>query len=465
MAISKHTLSANLQAVIAELGYKELTPIQAKSIPLLLEGRDLIGQSKTGSGKTAAFTLPILEKIDLKKKEIQALVLSPTRELCSQVAREVRKLGRKSPGLQVLILAGGQPMGPQVASLEMGAHIVVGTPGRILDHLGRGTLELSAVKTVVLDEADRMLDMGFQEDMERILGACPVKRQTVLFSATFPDKIEEMSEAYQRNPARVTVEDKKLDGASIRQLWYEVPHEQKLHAILWLLTQHKPESAIIFANQKQTVSDLARAMERAGVSCGALHGDLEQRDRDRVMAKFRNKSIRFLVATDVAARGIDIEALDAVFNFDIPPQADVYTHRIGRTGRAGKKGVAISLVVPREKSKVLMFEAETGSKMDKKTLPEFEQLQTESLKTESYADASMTTLVIAAGRKDKMRPGDILGALTGEAGNLKGADIGKIEIHDRFSYVAVSQSIANLALERLQAGKIKGRKIRVHLVK
>jgi len=310
-----------------------------------------------------------------------------------------------------------------------------------------------------------MLDMGFQEDMEKILGACPVKRQTVLFSATFPDKIEEMSEAYQRNPARVTVEDKKLDGASIRQLWFEVPHEQKLHALLWLLTQHKPDSAIVFANQKQTVSDLARAMERAGVSCGAIHGDLEQRDRDRVMAKFRNKSVRILVATDVVARGIDIEALDVVFNFDIPPQSDVYTHRVGRTGRAGKKGIAISLVVPREKSKIMKFESETGFKIDEKTLPEFEQLQTESLKSDSYAEASMTTLVIAAGRKDKMRPGDILGALTGEAGNLKGADIGKIEIHDRFSYVAVSQTIANLALERLQSGKIKGRKIRVHLVK
>jgi len=465
MIPSKIKLSATLQAVIDELGYKELTPIQLKSIPLLLEGKDLIGQSKTGSGKTAAFTLPILEKIDLKRKQVQALVLSPTRELCSQVAREMRKLGRKHPGLQVLILAGGQPLGPQAASLEMGAHIAVGTPGRLLDHLQRNTLDLSGVKTVVLDEADRMLDMGFEEDMEKILRACPIKRQTVLFSATFPDTIEEMSRNYQKNPVRITIEDKKLEAHTIRQLWYEVPHEQKLHAILWLLTQHKPESAIVFANQKQTVSELTRAMEKAGVSCGALHGDLEQRDRDRVMAKFRNKSIRILVATDVAARGIDIEALDAVFNFDIPPQSDVYTHRVGRTGRAGKKGVAISLAVPREKSKIMKFEAETGFKIDEKSLPEFEQLQTESLKTESYADATMTTLVIAAGRKDKMRPGDILGALTGEAGQLKGTEIGKIEIHDRFSYVAVNQSIAKLAVERLQAGKIKGRKVRVHIVR
>jgi ATP-independent RNA helicase DbpA len=459
-------LSSSLVQVVEELGFKKLTPIQAQSIPLLLEGKDLIGQSKTGSGKTAAFTLPILEKLDLRRLQLQAFVLCPTRELCTQVAREIRKLGRYHSGLQVLILSGGQEFYPQTSSLEKGVHIVVGTPGRVLDHLNRGTLQLNQVRTLVLDEADRMLDMGFQEDMEKILAKVPKIRQTVLFSATYPKKIESLSRMYQRQAVRVTIQEQEQQaGPGIRQVFYEVDPEVKFNGLLWLLQQNKPESAIIFCNLKATVIELARALDKAGVSTSCLHGDLEQNERDRVMAKFRNQSVRILVATDVAARGIDVENLDAVFNFDLPAKADIYVHRIGRTGRAGKKGLAISLATSREKGKIQAIETYTGIKIEEKTLARVENLNVNEFKKALQQDAKMTTLYISGGRKEKVRPGDILGALTGDAGCLNGTDIGKIEIHDHFSYVAVSKEVAYPTMQRLRDGKIKGRRFRVELVR
>jgi ATP-independent RNA helicase DbpA len=459
------TLSSALIQVVEELGYKEMTPIQAQSIPLLLKGKDLIGQSKTGSGKTAAFTLPILEKIDLQNSQLQALVICPTRELCTQVAREIRKLGRKHQGLQVLIISGGQPMFPQVHALEKGVHIVVGTPGRILDHINRRTLDLRRINTLVLDEADRMLDMGFQEDMEKILSATPKDRQTVLFSATFPRTIEALSRSYQNHPVRVTIQEEAQAAPPIHQIYFEVQPEVKFNGLLWILQQNKPDSAIIFCNFKATVIQLTKELIKASVSAGCLHGDLEQNERDRVMAKFRNKSIRMLVATDVAARGIDVENLDAVFNFEMPAQADIYVHRIGRTGRAGKKGLAISLVSPREKAKIASIESYTKSRIEQKTLAKVENLDVDNFKHSLEQDAAMSTLYISGGRKEKVRPGDILGALTGDAGKLQGSDIGKIEIHDHFSYVAVSKSISLSVLQKLRDGKIKGRKFRVEMVK
>lgn len=447
-------LSSSLLQVVKELGFEKLTPIQEQSIPVLLAGKDLIGQSKTGSGKTAAFVLPILEKLGLQEKRLQALILCPTRELCTQVARETRKLARRHPGLQVIILAGGQPIRPQMDALKKGVHIAVGTPGRLLDHVRRKSVDLANVATVVLDEADRMLDMGFQEDMEEILKDLPEKRQTVFFSATYPDSIEEMSKAYQKKPVRVTVGDEQ-DLSSIRQVVYET--DNKFKTLLWLLKENKPDSAIIFCNLKATVKELTDDLENAGLSAACLHGDLEQTDRDRVMAKFRNLSIRILVATDVAARGIDIEDLDLVVNFDPPAQQEVYVHRIGRTGRAGKKGLAVSLVLSREKPKIQQIEQFTGVKIKREVAGSVERLE--------VRDAAMVTLFIGGGRKDKMRPGDILGALTGEAGGLKATDVGKIEIHDRFSYVAVAKRIAAVALERLRNGRIKGRKFRIEPVR
>jgi len=453
-------LSQPLLEVVSELGYQTLTPIQAESIPVLLAGKDLIGQSQTGSGKTAAFALPILQNIRLADRRLQALVLCPTRELSAQVVTELRRLARRLPGLHVLELAGGQPIQPQLRAVEKGAHVAVGTPGRLMDLLDRGTLELGTLSTVVLDEADRMLEMGFIEDVEAIVGATPATRQTVLFSATFPPTIEALSANFQRSPVRVTIAAEAQAAPDIRQQVHLCEVEEKPTALLRLLQQVQPNSAIVFCNFKATVTEVARFLRSQGVSCAALQGDLQQSERDRVMATFRNRSTRVLVATDVAARGIDIEALDAVFNFELPQKPEIYVHRIGRTGRAGREGAAFSLGMPREIAKVEEIERFTGTTIERVTLlPEPSDAAPTSL------EAPMATLFIDAGRKDKLRPGDVLGALTGEAGGLSATEVGKIEIHDRLAYVAVSREVARVALERLRAGRIKGRRYRVEPVK
>jgi ATP-independent RNA helicase DbpA len=459
------SLSHDLVQTLNDLGFTGPTPVQAQSIPLLLTGKDLIAQSQTGSGKTAAFSLPILQNLELDQRDVQGLILCPTRELCAQVAREIRKLGRRMPGLQVLVLSGGALIGPQFGALERGVHLVVGTPGRVLDHLQRDSLSLARVRTVVLDEADRMLEMGFQEDMEKILARAPQKRQTVLFSATFPKGIETLSRAYQRSPSRVTIEAKTQTVESIRQVVYSVDGDRRLKALLWVIQQHQPESLIVFCNFKASVVDLAKALSTEGLSVGALHGDLEQFDRDRVMAKFRNRSTKFLIATDVAARGIDVENLDLVVNFELPAQPEIYVHRVGRTGRAGQKGRAVSFYSSRETPKLQSIEKYAGVTLEKKTLPALDTLDAGRLHDSIQGQATMCTLVIGGGRKEKMRPGDILGALTGEAGGLDAADVGKIEIHDHFSYVAISARVAERALRRLRDGRIKGRKFRVDPVR
>ncbi len=451
-------IAAPLLEVIRELGFTELTAIQAESIPLLLEGHDLIGQSKTGSGKTLAFSLPILQNLDLSERSVQALVLCPTRELAVQVTREIRRLGRKFPGLGVACLVGGQPVQAQLSGLRMGVHIAVGTPGRVLDHLKRGSLDLRACVRVVLDEADRMLDMGFQEEMEEVLSILPERRQTMLFSATFPDSIEQMSEVYQHEPARVTIKDENPSN-QIQQFIFTVDEEDKLSALLWVIREFQAAQAIVFCNLKSTVVELTQCLETAGLSAAGLQGDLEQQDRDRVMAKFRNSSVRVLVATDVAARGIDVADLALVVNFDLP-KPDIYLHRIGRTGRAGKTGLAVSFAQPRETFKIR--EIESVASLEMRELPADLELASEEAQA---APAKMTTLFIGGGRKEKMRPGDILGALTGDAGGFAGTDVGKIEIHDHFSYVAVSCRVAEPAMHRLREGRIKGRKFRVEMVR
>ncbi|HLL05976.1 MAG TPA: ATP-dependent RNA helicase DbpA [Myxococcaceae bacterium] len=454
-------LSPPLLQVLAELEFKTATPIQAQSIPVLLQGKDLIGQAQTGSGKTAAFALPILQKVRLQQRQLQALVLCPTRELCAQVAGDFRRLGRRMSGLQVLVLAGGQVIRPQLNALEKGAHIAVGTPGRIIDLLERKALETRQLATVVLDEADRMLDMGFREDMERILGATPRNRQTVLFSATFPADIEQLSRQFQKEPVRVTVAETEA-APEIQQLVYTCPPEEKVATLLRILRHHQPGSAIVFCNFKANVAELVHALSKAGVSVDGLQGDLEQSQRDAVMAKFRNHTTRILVATDVAGRGIDVEALDAVVNFDLPMQPEPYVHRIGRTGRAGRAGLAISLATPRDDRKLDAIEEATGVKLERASL---EVLPPADGPSRVSLDSPWATLYISAGRKDKMRPGDILGALTGEAGGLKASDVGKIEIHDRLAFVAVSKHIVRVALQRLSEGRIKGRKHRIDWVK
>jgi ATP-independent RNA helicase DbpA len=457
-------LSPSLLSVVKELGYAEATPIQARGIPVLLAGKDLIGQAKTGSGKTAAFALPILEGLRLHERELQALVLCPTRELSTQVASEVRKLGRKHPGLRLLVVTGGQPVRAQATSLERGVHVVVGTPGRVLDHLGRGTLDLSRVATAVLDEADRMLDMGFADAMEQILGALPKSRQTVFFSATFPKSIDAMSRAHQRNAVRVTIEEPGEEAPQIRQLVLAAEPDEKLHALYRVLAEHPHESALVFCNLKASVAELTAALASAGVSADCLHGDLEQFDRDRVMAMFRNQSVRVLVATDVAARGIDVSDLDIVINYELPGQPDDYIHRIGRTGRAGKLGLAVSLVGVKDKHRLSSIEQRIGAPFERMAPLSADAGDMRRLEEQTARAPKMATIQITGGRKDKLRAGDILGALTGEAGGLSGADIGKIEIQERRTYVAVSVGVSRKAADSLNKGRIKGRRFRATLV-
>ncbi len=453
------SLAPALLAVVDELGYRHPTPIQVESIPLILAGRDLIGQSKTGSGKTAAFALPILQALDVHSRSLQALIICPTRELAAQVAREMRKLGRKHKGLSILELVGGQPVRQQTDALDRGVHIAVGTPGRLLDHLERGTMDCTQLATVVLDEADRMLDMGFGANVERILRAVPKQRQTILFSATFPSTIEAMSRAHQSDALRVTIDDAKHEDSPVEQFFLEVEPSEKLQALYWTLEHYPHESALIFCNFKASVAELAQALSRSGLSVDRLDGDLEQYQRDQVLAKFRNQSTRILIATDVAGRGIDVEDLELVINYELPAKPNTYVHRIGRTGRAGKAGVAVSLATKRERTKLAAIEQVMG------TAPERLEHEVGETDVRSLArDAKMATILISGGRKDKVRPGDILGALTGEAGGLEGCDIGKIEIQNRLSYVAVARRHAASAVDSINAGRIKGKRFRASLV-
>ncbi len=451
-----------LVSVVKQLGWDELTPIQARAIPALLEQRDVIAQSQTGSGKTAAFALPLLNQLELAKRELAGLVVCPTRELSAQVARELRRLGKRMPGLSVVVLAGGDSVREQSQALEKGVHLAVGTPGRLLDHLKRRTLRVHSVATVVLDEADRMLEMGFLNDVAKILKALPAARQTALFSATFPASIRELSAKHQRDPVWIAIEDASTARPDIEQRVLHVTAPHKLSALRSALQRHPHESALVFANQKATVANLEQSLLAAGLSVAALHGDLQQFDRDRVLAKFRNGSTRVLVATDVAARGIDLQKLDLVVNFELPTQPVTYVHRIGRTGRAGQPGLAISLCAPAEQPRLAAIEHYIGSGLAVGE-PAAEPPRT-SAELPAARNAKMDTIRLLGGRKQKLRPGDILGALTGP-GALTGTDVGVIEIHDRFAYVAVAKSASQRALQTLNEGRIKGKRFKAELVK
>lgn len=436
------------------LGYSQMTPIQAKALPLILDGDDVIAQSKTGSGKTAAFGIGVLTSLNPRFFGTQALVLCPTRELADQVAKELRRLARSQPNIKILALCGGTAIGPQFASLEHGAHIVVGTPGRIMKHLDKGSLDLQGLKMLVLDEADRMLDMGFHDQIVEIARFLPKRRQTLLFSATYTPPIRDLSRNFQNNPVEITVESVHAD-TEIEQYFYEVDHKQRGRSLSTLLRHFKPESAVLFCNTKQLCDDVADALAAQGFYAQTLHGDMEQRDRDLVLLKFSNRSCPYLVATDVAARGLDIKDLAAVINVDVAFDPEVHIHRIGRTGRAGQKGLALSLCAPAEVQRANAIEALLGRALNWQALP----ISTDGDKPEP---PRMVTLNIGGGKRDKLRPGDILGALTGDAG-LPGASIGKIDIGDLQTYVAVERAIAQKALKRLENGKIKGRSFRVRI--
>ncbi len=448
-------LSPAAQANLVQLGYTQMTPIQAASLPLALAGHDLIAQAQTGSGKTAAFALSLLHRLDASRFDVQALVLCPTRELADQVTQEIRRLARAADNIKILTLCGGTPMKPQMDSLGFGAHIAVGTPGRIMDHLERGSLNLSQLNTLVLDEADRMLDMGFFDDIVTVAKQAPKKRQTLLFSATYPEGIAKLSAQFMREPKEVKLSAAALAApAKIRQVAFEVKEGERLHAVSQLLSHFRPVSTIAFCNTKQQCRDLVEVLQSQGFVAMALHGDLEQRDRDQVLIQFANRSCSVLVATDVAARGLDIAQLECVINVEMTPDMEVHTHRIGRTGRAGAEGLALSLSSLDEMGRVGRIEQMQGYAF------EWQKLDDLKVAPGGPMQPPMETLQILGGRKEKIRPGDILGALTGEAG-FTFEQIGKINITEFHSYVAVAREISREAAKRLSNGKVKGRKVKV----
>jgi len=446
-------LSSSMLTNLDRLGFTEPTGIQIEALPPAMAGRDVIAMAQTGSGKTAAFGIPLIEKLRPKQFAVQALVLCPTRELADQVAKALRELARAKENVKVLTLCGGVSIGPQIGSLSHGAHIIVGTPGRVEDHLRKGTLALDQLKTLVLDEADRMLDMGFEEVMTSILSQTPSSRQALLFSATWPAPIRTLSERFQVDPADVRVEAAD-STATIEELFYEIAPDQQVTAVAGLLSRFQPTASLVFCTTKRDCDDLTAELQHLGFAASALHGDLEQKDRDGTLAKFANQSCTVLVATDVAARGLDIKGLPLVINAEPARDPEVYTHRIGRTGRAGEQGHAVTLCTPKQGHKISRLESARGRAA---VWGDTSKLLAEPLRP---VTPPMKTLCLAGGRKEKVRPGDVLGALTGDAG-IPGSAVGKIDLFDFQCFVAVDVDWADKALARLEQGKVKGRKIRV----
>lgn len=444
-----------LQRGLQEAGYIDMTAVQAASLPSILSGRDVVAEAQTGSGKTAAFALGLLSSLDASTVTLQGLVLCPTRELADQVSREIRRLARFIGNVKVLTLCGGIPLRHHLASLAHEPHIVVGTPGRILELIRKQALPLTTLKVLVLDEADRMLDMGFADDLSSILEAMPRQRQTLLFSATLPAAIREMSRDLQHEPIDITVRHDRAEGV-IDQSFFEVDRDQKFTALESLLLHHRPESVVVFCNTRQEVRIVAAELEVRNFSVLALHGELDQRERDEMLLRFANRSCSVLVASDVAARGLDIADLPMVINYDIATDADTHLHRIGRTGRAGRRGKALTLCTPRESGKARHIEDRLGETLEWSKLPVPDAQATPLI-------APFATLAIDAGRQDKLRPGDLLGALTGDAG-LPAPAVGKIDVFPTRTYVAIAREWQDKALQRLRAGKIKGRRFRIRSI-
>lgn len=450
-------LHPDLLTNLESLGYLAMTPIQRVSLPIILAGKDIIGQAKTGSGKTAAFGLGILQKLDVKLFGVQTLVLCPTRELADQVAKEIRSLGRKIHNIKVLTLCGGVPFRPQKGSLEHGAHIIVGTPGRIEDHLRKKTLDLTHVKTFVLDEADRMLDMGFQPVIDEITAHIPSARQTLLFSATFQDEIERLAGRVMENPERLAI-DSIHEATSIKQYLYRISKESdRTNALELILLEHRAASTLVFCNTRQTTHEVADALRNRGFVAAAINGDLDQRDRDTRLVQFANMSLSVLVATDVAARGLDIDNLDAVINYQISRDMEDHTHRIGRTGRAGNKGIACSIYTEKESYRVELLESLLGETLEKPSLPDRETHKARPKKP------AMVTIQLNGGKKQKVGAGDILGALTSKDG-ISGSQVGKINLFDQAAYIAIERHAGNTALEILNDRPVKGRSFRARLL-
>lgn len=448
MNFSKLPLSQDMLQTLDSLGYSSMTPIQAQALPFILDGKDIIAQAKTGSGKTTTFGIGVLSRLDVKKFRVQSLILCPTRELADQVAKELRRIARFAHNIKILTLTGGESFGKQLGSLEHQAHIVVGTPGRVLKHLNKESLELSNLQTLVFDEADRMLDMGFIEEIEAVLEFVPQERQTLLFSATYDESILEISQKIQKDAVSVKTQSQE-EPNKIEELFYEV--SKKEESFVKILSEFKPENTIVFVNTKLEAQNLADSLQKRDIDALAIHGDLEQYERNDVLVQFANGSCPILVATDVAARGLDIKELAMVVNYDLPHTSETYTHRIGRTGRAGAQGVAITFYESYESEKAQEYRDEKRSFKDESQLRGALSFK---------LPPKNVTLVIEGGKKDKLRAGDILGALTGDAG-LKGESIGKIDIYDRQAYVAIEREQIEKALNYLKNGKIKSKKFSV----
>ena len=447
MSTQFNSLALSLEMIdnLNRIGYTQMTPVQSETLPLIVEGKDVIAQAKTGSGKTAAFGIGLLHKLKVKKFRVQALVLCPTRELADQVAKELRILAKFAHNIKILTLCGGAAFGPQLGSLAHGAHIIVGTPGRILKHLDKETLSLENLETLVLDEADRMLDMGFIEEIDKVLEYAPKSRQTLLFSATYTNEITFISNRIQRDAVSVKTVSTEVANV-IDERFYET--KNKADTLIKIFSTFKPENIIVFTNTKIAAKDLAENLAKNKIDALAIHGDLEQYERNDVLVQFANKSCPVLIATDVAARGLDIKELSMVVNYDLPHTLETYTHRIGRTGRAGAEGIAITLYDEYEIENAMEYRNDTRIFEDEGSL---KRSQSFEMKPQNV------TLVIEGGKKDKLRAGDLLGALTGKNG-LEGKAIGKIDIYDRQAYVAIQREFIDKAHKQLSNGKIKNKK-------
>lgn len=444
---SNLSLSQDMLTNLDKIGYTQMTPIQAEALPFILNGRDVLAQAKTGSGKTAAFGIGLLSRLDVKKFRVQSLILCPTRELADQVAKELRVIAKFTHNIKILTLCGGSAFGPQLSSLRHEAHIIVGTPGRVLKHLNKKSLNLENINTLVLDEADRMLDMGFIEEIQNILSFIPKECQTLLFSATYPEELTELSTSIQKDAMNIKTTSLEVEN-KIAERFYEVAPKQKLQTLVNIFSNYAPQNVIVFCNTKIESDEIASKLQEKKIDALALHGGMEQYDRNDVFVQFANKSCRVLVATDVAARGLDIKELSMVVNYDLPHSEETYTHRIGRTGRAGSEGLAFTLFSEYETDKAYAYKNETRLFQD-----------SSELKIHNSFDmkAENMTLVIEGGKKDKLRAGDILGALTGKNG-LTGKSIGKIDIYDRQSYVAIQREFIESAQQRISKGRIKNKR-------
>ena len=449
-------LRSELLQALQAVNYVHMTPIQSLSMAAILEGRDVLGQAETGSGKTAAFAAGLLNKLDTTALRTQALVICPTRELADQVSVEIRRLASALANTRVVTLCGGKPMHDQLVSLKREPHVVVGTPGRLRKHFAQGTLRLENVQTMVLDEADRMLDMGFYDDIMHLIDGTEDDRQTLLFSATYPGEIIAISRAIQNDPTMLQVEVAE-PGSQINQVFVFATEQQKYDSLFRALGAYSPANAIIFCNRKTQVQTLCDKLRKDGFYARALHGDLDQRERDESLLLLANKSISYLVATDVAARGLDIDTLSAVVNYDLSPDPETYLHRIGRTGRAGHEGLAITFVDPDEMHRIRALEQFLKLEIS------ISELKAANRQNEQRVSPPTRTLLLNAGKKDKIRPGDIVGALTASS-VFSNDDIGKISVLAKTAFVAVARDKVDLALTIFAEGKIKKKNVRARVI-